>query len=207
MKKIIIGLVMIGAFTSCTSKVDRSEELLDPDKLLALKAESDSIQAEDLKRKKELIITQDINYIDNASLTSSSYFSTSRNVVTEIEFNLGKIDRLQSLVLKYEALKLDSIKKIASKKLKVIKKKLSYKMPSYRKQWTKLANDEVWESNMAVTSYKKSVTVICADFASNSSIQYSHNTLLSTFKVLGFTRANYKWYKGESEYTYYRINK
>ncbi|HEY0010690.1 MAG TPA: hypothetical protein VGB97_02105 [Candidatus Paceibacterota bacterium] len=81
--------------------------------------------------------------------------------------------------------------------------------PKLRKAYADLIAKEMWENDMEVSvagSANKTIVFTAAMFASNKNIAEAHGTLQETLGLFRFTRANYKWYTYDSEYSFYKID-
>lgn len=88
---------------------------------------------------------------------------------------------------------------------KVLKKAL----PLYRKQFTQIMKDRLWEENINVSVSGNANTVLWFTggiFASNKQIKLFQEQIESEVRTFGFKRTCYKWIKHDSEYTYYDLN-
>jgi len=77
--------------------------------------------------------------------------------------------------------------------------------PHMRKSYIKLANNILWEENIEITGKGKTITFTGGVFANNKNIKVFYDNLRWVLEKLRFQRANFKWYKNASEYTYYTI--
>ncbi len=81
--------------------------------------------------------------------------------------------------------------------------------PVLRSNYGKISGEKLWIDNGEVNvsgSGNKTITFVLAAFASNKNISQFHSNIEETLKTLRFTRVNYKWYSGASEYTYFNID-
>ena len=81
--------------------------------------------------------------------------------------------------------------------------------PKLRAKYAKLIGDKLWESNVEVSiggTRNVNLNLTAHYFASNKNIKESQETLHEMLTNLRFKQTNYRWYKGEDEYTYYTID-
>lgn len=81
--------------------------------------------------------------------------------------------------------------------------------PLLRKAFTEHLDKKGWEFDLDATSYgagSKTLELVNAAFAANKNIAQIHAALGDKIKLLRFTRVNYKWYSGASEYQYFTID-
>lgn len=97
-----------------------------------------------------------------------------------------------------------------AKKLEVqVSQAQVHEFPLLRKAFAANLDKTGWEHDMDASSYgagNKTLEVVNAFFASNKNIAQVHATLSDKIKMLRFTRVNYKWYSGASEYQYFTID-
>jgi len=81
--------------------------------------------------------------------------------------------------------------------------------PLMRKEYEKLTSSILWEHDVDVKvsgQYNQIIELVGALFAANKNIKDTHLTIIEMLELLRFDRVNYKWYKYDSEYTYYDID-
>lgn len=81
--------------------------------------------------------------------------------------------------------------------------------PKLRAKYANLIGEKLWENDVDVSvgGVKNSNLNFTAHyFASNKNIKESQEALHEMLVNLRFKQTNYRWYKGEDEYTYYAIN-
>ena len=120
-----------------------------------------------------------------------------KNIIDELQSNLDLIDKTVEMSEKCGG----AFRSKAAR----LKKSLSKQMSKYRKTWTKRTNNYIWGNDMKATSYGKTITFIGGNFVLNSNIEDWHNASKDTLRMLGFTKVKYKWYDGDTEYTYYNL--
>jgi len=146
---------------------------------------------------------------DSALLACDSIFNPSKAENTNaIGFQLGMLTALTTKDRYNDRNPLDSAQTaLLNKNIKTASNMLNKLLPSYRKHYVKLLGNALWEHDIEVQTSNnyKTITFIGGTFARNSNIKDFHNEAYEMLKLLGFTRAEYKWYKYDDEYTYYRI--
>ena len=91
---------------------------------------------------------------------------------------------------------------------KEAEKILKEAMPLYRKQFTQIMKNRLWEENIDVKVSGNSNTILWFTggiFASNKQIKLFQEQIVSEVRTFGFKRTCYKWIKHDSEYTYYDL--
>ncbi|SDI36015.1 hypothetical protein SAMN05421846_106256 [Chryseobacterium taeanense] len=80
--------------------------------------------------------------------------------------------------------------------------------PKLRAKYAKLIGDKLWENDVDVSVggvRNINLNLTAHYFASNKNIKESQEALHEMLINLRFKQTNYRWYKGEDEYTYYTI--
>lgn len=77
--------------------------------------------------------------------------------------------------------------------------------PALRKQYAKAIGQRLWRDNWEIEQRGTRITFIKSAFANNANIADAHGLVKKNLYYLRFKRAEYKWIKSESEYTYYDI--
>ena len=146
---------------------------------------------------------------DSALLSDETIFDPSTAESTNaLGFKYGMLTGLTSKDRYNDRNPLDSVTStLLEKNLKKANKLITKLQPAFRKQYVKLLGNALWEHDIEVEARNnyKTITFIGGTFARNSNIKDFHNEAHEMLKLLGFTRAEYKWYKYDDEYTYYTI--
>jgi len=77
--------------------------------------------------------------------------------------------------------------------------------PAMRAQYAKAIGARLWRDNWEVYQSGKRITFVKAAFANNANIADAHGLLSQNLEYMRFNRAEYKWIKSESGYSYYEI--
>ena len=81
--------------------------------------------------------------------------------------------------------------------------------PKLRRAWASVTGKTLWEHDVEVRAIgPKATTVdfVAGAFAANRNIKEFHTNVHQVLKELRFKRAQYRWFKGADEYTYYKID-
>lgn len=149
--------------------------------------------AEPVKEKTpEELIRPALVSIDNFS--TDTYKGTKEDMIYEISLfeewsNLSNFDLPQSKELK--------------KKLISLQKK---EFPLLRKAFGEIMKDVLWEENIDVEVSGTTITLISGIYADNKAIKLSQEKLSEILGKFRYKRINYKWYKYDEDYSYYKIN-
>lgn len=80
--------------------------------------------------------------------------------------------------------------------------------PNLRKQYAEIVARKMWENDIEVWANgtgKKYINFSGGVFAANKNIKDFQTQVREVLNMFRFNQARYRWYKGESEYTYYTI--
>lgn len=80
--------------------------------------------------------------------------------------------------------------------------------PRIRNAYYKIAKNQLWERDIDVTLGGTNNTTLKLSggyFAANANIKGTQESLQEILKSLRFKQTQYRWYKGQDEYTYYKI--
>lgn len=80
--------------------------------------------------------------------------------------------------------------------------------PKIRKAYYEFVKDKLWENDVDVDISGPGNTVIKftgAYFAANKNIKETQEALYEMLQLLRFKQTQYRWYKGQDEYTYFTI--
>ncbi|MFZ4401484.1 MAG: hypothetical protein ACOYO1_15720 [Bacteroidales bacterium] len=96
-----------------------------------------------------------------------------------------------------------------TKQLKTKVENLQQKQfPLIRKEYTKIAANKLWEEDVDIYSNgtgNKIINFTAALFVTNKNKQEFQNPIYEILNTFRFSQSRYRWYKGESEYTYYKV--
>lgn len=82
-------------------------------------------------------------------------------------------------------------------------------LPLYRKIFANNLRTSMWEHNVEIYTSGKSYTILNATsyiFADNANIKLYHEILYRDAAHFGFSQIRYRWYKGQDEYQYFKLN-
>jgi hypothetical protein len=80
--------------------------------------------------------------------------------------------------------------------------------PNLRKQYAKIVAKKMWENDIEVTANgtgKKYINFSGGVFAANKNKKEFQTQVQEVLNMFRFKQSRYRWYKGESEYTYYTM--
>ncbi len=154
---------------------------------------------ENLKTKLE----KEINDIENGK-----DFSSFRKSRESILIEIALFSYWTDLIMKASVDTAGEISSLGKKLEKSLKKIQLKEFPLLRKSYAEFVKNKLWESDIDVTisgNNYTTITLIGAVFASNKNKQDVQNELSEILNILRFKRINYKWYKYDDEYTYWKL--
>lgn len=90
----------------------------------------------------------------------------------------------------------------------LIVKKQSQMLPAMRDAYGPAMRQELWEADGSAKTFGngfKTVEFVSAAFARNANIKKINDQMYEMLMALRFTRAQYKWFSGATEYSYYTL--
>lgn len=93
-------------------------------------------------------------------------------------------------------------------KSKLIKLKVS-ELPKLRVDYVKNTGESLWDRDIYIKVIGKNKDIIeftGGIYAANRSKKQTQESLYDDFMILGFKKVIYKWYKGQTDYSYYTMN-
>ena len=183
------------AYTSTKPKVHAIPKLTAEQKLAKAKANAKTVLKTTIKELKTFN-----NFKSYKNITVEKLGQRVKHMRT-----LGKNIFFQEEVAKKDKTLLSLWQK--AKKLQIQTQVKHY--PLMRDALGPLLREKMWEHNMHVVTTGKGYTRIiltAAIFASNSRIKQIHETMGITYSDYRFKRADYKWIKHDTEWTYFTLN-
>jgi len=99
-------------------------------------------------------------------------------------------------------------KKLADQLQKKVITRQRNEFPVMRKNYTKVAAENLWESNIYMTTSGSNNSILNLSgglFANNKNIAETQKTLLDILTQFRFKEIRYRWYKEADEFTYYKL--
>lgn len=90
----------------------------------------------------------------------------------------------------------------------LVAKKQAQMLPAMRDAYGPAMRQELWEADGSAKTFGpgfRTVEFVSAAFARNANIKKINDQMHDTLMMLRFTRAQYKWFNGASEYSYYTL--
>lgn len=99
----------------------------------------------------------------------------------------------------------DSTKLIAKKVENVLKKVQIKEFPELRKSFIKMTASVLWKEDIYVYGNGSTIKFSGYYYSANRNIEQNQSTLKDQFYRLRFKKSEYRMYKDQSEFTYYKI--
>lgn len=144
----------------------------------------------------------------NLDIIDEFDYSKLRGTVHVLEGELSQFAIWGDLVVKGESSEDDEIKKLAGQLGTKLTRVQVREFPSMRKEYARIAAKKLWEEDIEVTSSgtgNNQITFIGGVFAANRNKKKFQEDINSIMLEFRFNRVNYKWHKGEQEYSYYTV--
>jgi hypothetical protein len=198
----ITGLIAIIIITNCgddkkndTSKTESEKTTNETDSKNDTIAYLETLK---LKLKNNIKSIDDGDDLTSTTLKSAQEFTIAvalfkAYAMTINEAKTNKDKEVQSLVSELE-------KKVVKSQIK--------NYPKLRKAYFDFIKDKLWENDIDVRLSGKNNTTLSFTggyFATNKNIASTQESLNEMLNYLHFKRIEYRWYKGEDEFTYYTI--
>lgn len=191
--KNLFPFIIIILFTACGTKQQPKEDYLS---YLEPEAPTYSFNAAQMDSIKIHGLLQNIG---SADYRKANGRSTVAQLASEAEDIASARKILKSITLNNDTIR----------SLKATLKELEKDFPAIRKKYADISKEKLWEENIDVKLSGKEneiITFVGASFASNKNIKASEDAIHDMLKTLQFKRVNYKWYKGDNDFTYYDLN-
>lgn len=156
------------------------------------------------ERNRKIKEAQEIERNQRALQNAIDFIGAKRNYsqMSLDELNTTRmIFRSNKTILKSDATLEPNQKEALLKKLTMLRKK---EMPQMRKQYAKILSSVIWPENGSASVSgpgNTTINIVHPSFALNANIQKFADIQQSQFKLYGFKRATFWWYKGASEYS------
>ena len=154
-------------------------------------------------RKGNMIIAKEIKSLVDRSKTGGFKVIRLNKNISDLVLTFYPENRINELVLS------ESVKKKLERILKSKVSRVQIKeFPNLRKKYAKIVAQKMWENDVEVSANgngNKYINFSGGVFAANKNRQEFQTKVQEILKMFRFNQARYRWYKGESEYTYYTI--
>lgn len=184
-------------------KAENLNNLSDEEKRIAKEENAEKAKKEEIVRQKEQL-EREIKSIEKGIKFADG------NSIDALQMDIVVFGTWSKLITESEQSENIEIKNLG-KKLKSKVSRIQIKeFPNLRKQYAKIVAEKMWENDIEVSANgtgRKYINFTGGVFAANKNKKDFQTQVQEVLKMFRFKQARYRWYKGESEYTYYTIYK
>lgn len=182
-------------------KADSLSNLTDEEKRIANELKVKNAKKEELLKQKEQL-EREINSIDKGIKFADG------NSIDELQMDIVVFATWAKIIKESEESEDTEIKNLG-KKLKAKVSRIQVReFPNLRKQYAKIVANKMWENDIEVSANgtgKKYINFSGGVFAANKNKKEFQTQVQEVLNMFRFKQSRYRWYKGESEYTYYTM--
>jgi len=182
-------------------KADSLSNLTDEEKRIANELKAENTKKEELLKQKEQL-EREIKSIDEGIKFADG------NSIEELQMDIIVFASWTKIIKEAEESEETEIKNLG-KKLKAKVSRIQIKeFPNLRKQYAKIVANKMWENDIEVSANgtgKKYINFSGGVFAANKNKKDFQTQVQEVLNMFRFKQSRYRWYKGESEYTYYTM--
>lgn len=182
-------------------KADSLSNLTDEEKRIANELKAENAKKEKLLKQKEQL-EREIKSIDKGIKFADG------NTIDELQMDIVLFATWAKIIKESEESGETEIKNLG-KKLKTKVSRIQIReFPSLRKQYAKIVANKMWENDIEVSANgtgKKYINFSGGVFAANKNKKEFQTQVQEVLNMFRFKQSRYRWYKGESEYTYYTM--
>ena len=165
--------------------------------------EPEMTEQEKIDQQKELI-KREIE-----SINDGVDFSIYRGTVESLQLELVMFGAWAITIEEGQESEDIEVQKLSKELRSKVERMQKKEFPILRKEYAKVVRDLMWEHDIDIYSSggskEKYINLTGGIFASNKNIKDFQGTLSEVLEMFRFNQARYRWYKGDSEYTYYTI--
>jgi len=182
-------------------KADSLSNLTDEEKRIAKELKAEKAKKEELFKQKEQL-EREIKSIDKGIKFADG------NTIDELQMDIVLFATWAKIIKESEESGESEIKNLG-KKLKTKVSRIQIReFPNLRKQYAKIVANKMWENDIEVSANgtgKKYINFSGGVFAANKNKKEFQIQVQEVLNMFRFKQSRYRWYKGESEYTYYTM--
>jgi len=182
-------------------KADSLSNLTDEEKRIANELKAENAKKEELLKQKEQL-EREIKSIDKGIKFADG------NSIDELQMDIVVFATWAKIIKESEESEESEIKNLG-KKLKTKVSRIQIReFPNLRKQYAKIVANKMWENDIEVSANgtgKKYINFSGGVFAANKNKKEFQTQVQEVLNMFRFKQSRYRWYKGESEYTYYTM--
>ncbi|WP_047544906.1 hypothetical protein [Psychroserpens sp. Hel_I_66] len=203
---------------STLEKIEKTDSLYNNAQLLIKKADSlnnltaeQKLVAEKLnaeKAKKEEALQQKEQLERELKSINDGIEFADGNSIEELQMDIVLFASWAKIIKEAEESENTEINKLGENLKSKVSKIQIKEFPNLRNQYAKIVAKKMWENDIDVSANgtgKKYINFSGGVFAANKNKQEFQTQVQEVLNMFRFNQARYRWYKGESEYTYYTM--
>lgn len=182
-------------------KADSLSNLTDEEKRIANELKAENAKKEELLKQKEQL-EREIKSIDEGIKFADG------NSIDELQMDIVVFATWAKIIKESEESEETEIKNLGKKLKTKVSRVQVREFPNLRKQYAKIVANKMWENDIEVSANgtgKRYINFSGGVFAANKNKKEFQTQVQEVLNMFRFKQARYRWYKGESEYTYYTM--
>ena len=182
-------------------KAENLNDLSDEEKRIAKEENAEKAKKEEIVRQKEQL-DREIKSIEKGIKFADG------NSIDALQMDIVVFGTWSKLITESEQSENIEIKNLGKKLKSKVSRIQINEFPKLRKQYAKIVAEKMWENDIEVSANgtgRKYMNFTGGVFAANKNKKDFQTQVQEVLKMFRFKQARYRWYKGESEYTYYTI--
>jgi uncharacterized membrane protein YfhO len=182
-------------------KADSLNNLTAEEKQVAKEINAEQAKKEEILKQKEKI-ERELKSIDDGI-----EFADGKSI-EELQMDIVLFASWANIIKESEETQDTEIKKLGENLKSKVSKIQIKEFPNLRNQYAKIVAKKMWENDIEVSANgtgKKYVNFSGGVFAANKNKQEFQTQVQEVLNMFRFNQARYRWYKEESEYTYYTM--
>lgn len=182
-------------------KADSLSNLTDEEKRIANELKAENAKKEELLKQKEQL-EREIKSIDKGIKFADG------NTIDALQMDIVVFASWAKIIKEAEESKEAEIQNLGKNLKSKVSRIQIREFPNLRKQYAKIVAKKMWENDIEVSANgtgKRYINFSGGVFAANKNKKDFQIQVQEVLKMFRFKQSRYRWYKGESEYTYYTM--
>ncbi|OBQ46642.1 hypothetical protein JJL45_11615 [Tamlana sp. s12] len=182
-------------------KADSLSNLTDEEKRIANELKVENAKKEELLKQKEQL-EREIKSIDKGIKFADG------NTIDALQMDIVVFASWAKIIKEAEESKEVEIQNLGKKLKSKVSRIQIREFPNLRKQYAKIVSKKMWENDIEVSANgtgKRYINFSGGVFAANKNKKDFQIQVQEVLNMFRFKQSRYRWYKGESEYTYYTM--
>lgn len=182
-------------------KADSLSNLTAEQKQIAKELKNENAKKEELLKQKEQL-EREIKSIDEGIKFADG------NTIDALQMDIVVFASWAKLIKEAEESEETEIQNLGKNLKSKVSRIQVREFPNLRKQYAKIVAKKMWENDIEVSANgtgKRYINFSGGVFAANKNKKDFQTQVQEVLNMFRFNQARYRWYKGESEYTYYTM--